>query len=40
MDLKNTSKTPTTGEEMIRLMKVLWPINRSISGAGLRKTLV
>ena len=39
MDLKNTSKIPTTGEEMIRLMKLLWPINRSISGAGLRKTL-
>lgn len=33
------TKAPANGEEMIALMKSLWPINRSISGQGLRKTL-
>lgn len=37
MNTKNTF--PQNGEDMIRLMKVLWPINRSISGSGLRQTL-
>jgi len=39
MHLKNRSKIPSTGDEMISLMQVLWLINRSISGVGLRKTL-
>lgn len=30
---------PCNGQEMIDLMKLLWPINRSISGDGLRETL-
>jgi len=29
----------STGQDMISLMKTLWPINRSITGKGLRKTL-
>jgi aminopeptidase-like protein len=30
---------PVNGEEMISLMKKLWPLNRSITGQGLRETL-
>ena len=37
--MNNHKNTPATGKDLIDLMKVLWPINRSITGEGLRKTL-
>jgi aminopeptidase-like protein len=38
--MKTKDKTPpTNGQQMIDLMNELWPLNRSISGEGLRKTL-
>jgi len=37
--MKSDHKTLSTGQDMISLMKELWPINRSLSGSGLRQTL-
>lgn len=37
--MSSQNNIPETGEEMIGLMQKLWPINRSITGAGLRETL-